>query len=360
MVTNKGSRVWSDLAIPPGELLREELDEIGMTQQQLAIRTGRPAQVINEIIRGKKQITQDTALEFEKVLGIPAHIWVNLEADYQLTSARLREREELSSQEDWLEKFPVREMERREWIPACHEKIDKVRALLKFLGVASFSAWEQTVLGFRITPRAKVSPGALAVWLRKGELDGREIEANPYDETKFRQVLGNVRGMTTDPPDVFAPKLKEICASAGVAVIFTPELPNSGAHGSARWLTQDRALIQLSLRYKTNDHLWFSFFHEACHVLRHRVREIHIDGLNGNDSNEAEADRFAENTLVPTDAWKRFVAAARWDSATVQRFAGELGVAPGIVVGRLQHEGLVGWSSALNTLKVKFRWIEES
>lgn len=376
MVTNTDARAWSDLPIPPGELLQEELDAIGMTQQRLAMLTGRPAQVINEIIRGKKQITHETALELERVLGLPAHIWVNLEADYQLTSARLREQEELRKQEDWLQEFPVRELEKRAWIPKCKEKIDRVRELLKFLGVASFSAWSawrETVLQFRITSRANVSAGALAVWLRKGELDGRDAETLPYDEAKFRQALATIRALTTETPDVFEPELKKLCASAGVAVVFTPELPKSGAHGAARWLTDDTALIQLSLRYKTNDHLWFSFFHEACHVLLHLIRDIHIDtmegddrifdiridGIEGDDSAEAEADRFAEDTLIPPDAWAQFVEAGSWDSATVQRFASEIDVAPGIVVGRLQHDGIVGWSSTLNRLKVRFNWIEE-
>jgi len=177
MVTNATPRVWSDLAVPPGELLQEELDAIGMTQQEFAMRTGRPAQVINEIIRDKKRITHETALEFEKVLGIPAYFWVNLEADYQLTQARLRDQEELRRQEEWLKEFPVREMEKREWISRHTEKIDKVRELLRFLGAASFPAWRhtmETVLGYRITPHANVSEGALAAWLRKGELEGRE------------------------------------------------------------------------------------------------------------------------------------------------------------------------------------------
>jgi plasmid maintenance system antidote protein VapI len=175
------------------------------------MRSGRPAQVINEIIRDKKRITHETALEFEKVLGIPAHFWVNLEADYQLTQARFRDQEELRRQEEWLREFPVLEMERREWIPRCSERIDKVRELLRFLGVASFPAWRQTmqtVLGFRITPRANVSEGALAVWLRKGELEGRERDTAAYDETRFRQALSAVRGLTTEEPDVFVPRCK--------------------------------------------------------------------------------------------------------------------------------------------------------
>ncbi len=359
MVTNSEGRVWSDLPVPPGELLQEELAAVGMTQQELARRTARPAQVINEIIRGKKQITHETALELERVLGIPAHVWVNLEADYQLTRARLRDEEQLRSQEDWLDEFPVREMEKLEWIPKRDKKIDKVRELLRFLGVASFSAWEQTVLGFRITPRAKVSPGALTVWLRKGELEGREVEMTPYDGARFRETLPAIRSLTRETPEAFTAKVRDLCANAGVAVVFIPELPKSGAHGSARWLTDDMALIQLSLRYKTNDHFWFSFFHEACHVLRHRIRDIHIDGIAGEDSDEEEeANGFAQDVLIPPDAWAAFVMTDPKTRAEVQRFAQEVGIAPGIVVGRLQREDRLPWTH-LNGLKVRFKWIEE-
>lgn len=329
-----------------------------MTQQELAMRTGRPAQVINEIIRDKKRITHETALEFEKVLGIPAHFWVNLEADYQLTQARLRDQEDLRRQEDWLKEFPVREMERLGWIPQRTEKIDKVRELLSFLGAASFPAWRhtmETVLGFRITPRANVSEGALAVWLRKGELEGRQRDTPAYDEGRFRDALSVVGTLTREEPEVFVPRLEQLCADAGVAVVFIPELPRSGAHGAARWLTQDNALIQLSLRYKTNDHFWFSFFHEACHVLRHRIREMHIDGLDGDDHAEEEANRFASDLLVPPDAWAVFLGEGVPDRADVLRFAEKVGIAPGIIVGRLQHERLIPWN-ALNDLRVRFRW----
>jgi addiction module HigA family antidote len=358
MVTNATTRVWSDLAVPPGELLQEELGAIGMTQQEFAMRTGRPAQVINEIIRDKKRITHETALEFEKVLGIPAYFWVNLEADYQLTQARLRDQEELRRQEEWLKEFPVREMEKREWIPRHTEKIDKVRELLRFLGAASFPAWRhtmETVLGYRITPHANVSEGALAVWLRKGELEGRERDTASYDETRLRQALSVVRTLTMEEPEAFVPRTQDLCGEAGVAVVFIPELPRSGAHGAARWLTQEKGLIQLSLRRKTNDHLWFTFFHEACHVLRHRVREIHIDGLNGGDAAEEEANTFARDVLIPPGAWAAFVQEGALGRADVMRFARDVGIAPGIVVGRLQHEGLIAWT-ALNDLKVRFGW----
>jgi addiction module HigA family antidote len=355
-------RLFSDLAIPPGELLEEELQEIGMTQNELARRTGRPAQAINELIRGKKAITHKTALEFERVLGIPAHIWVNLQASYDLTNARISDMGALKDQENWLDDFPVKEMENRGWIETCTSNSDKVRALLNFFGVASFRIWResaQELLGFRISERSKVSLGALAVWLRKGEIEGYSVAAEEYDEARFMEALRSIRRLTHEDPDVFEPQMKALCASAGVALVLVPELPESGANGVARWLRKDKALIQLSLKYKWSDIFWFSFFHEACHVLEHDVRDVYIDGLDGEPQSEEEANCFARDWLIPPQKWNQFVNKGAFTLQSVKTFATEIGIAPGIVVGRMQHDRLIPWNSRLNRLRERFVWCDD-
>lgn len=91
MTTKKASRPKPNLAIPPGETLAEEIEARGMTQRELAAKIGRPPQAVNEIIRGKKTITAETALALEDALdGISAKFWLNLQADYDLTLARQR------------------------------------------------------------------------------------------------------------------------------------------------------------------------------------------------------------------------------------------------------------------------------
>jgi HTH-type transcriptional regulator/antitoxin HigA len=78
----------SGLPIPPGLTLREELAERGITQTAFARQIGRPIQVVNEIIKGKKVITADTAIAFEKALDIRAELWLKMEASYQISKAR--------------------------------------------------------------------------------------------------------------------------------------------------------------------------------------------------------------------------------------------------------------------------------
>ena len=109
-------RTYSDMAIPPGEVLEEELEARGMTQKELAARLGRPAQVVNEIIKAKKSITPETAIGLGKVLGIDAQFWINLESDYRMTLARIQEKSALTAKLQSLKQYPIGEMTKRGWI----------------------------------------------------------------------------------------------------------------------------------------------------------------------------------------------------------------------------------------------------
>jgi len=361
MAAKIDDRAFSDLAVPPGELLAEELEARGMTQRELADRTGRPGQKISEIINGKKSITYDTALELEKVLGIPAHFWVNLEASYQLTKARLREKSELERQEDWLEFFPVQELRARGHILKSRDKRQTVSALLKFFGVASFPALRQrqeAFIQYRITPKSKVSEGALWAWLRVGAIQARQIETAPYNHGRFLNALREIRGLTAERVEVFFPRMRDLCASAGVAFVVIKELPKSGANGVARWISADKAMIQLSTRRRWTDIFWFSFYHEAKHVLDRQKKRAFVNGINDDPDAEAGADRFAQEMLIPPDEWAAFVESRAWSPLRVREFAQLVGIHPGIVVGRLQHEGLIPHSN-LNDLRIRFVWSDD-
>ena len=360
MTTDDRGEIHSDLAIPPGETLADEIAARGMSQTELAARLGRPVQVVNEIIRGKKAITDDTALGLEKVLGIPAAFWVNLEQNYRMTRARLREREHLQAEEEWLRELPVREMEKRGWVAAGRNAQEKVRALLQFFGVANVDAYRKTteVLGFRISDNARLSPGALAAWLRKGELEAQAIETRPFDSTVLLEAARGARAMTEEPPQVFAPRLTQLFADAGVAFVVVPELPKTGANGVARWLTDQKALIQLNLRYKWQDIFWFTLFHEVCHVLKHGTQKLIIDGTDKNGPIEDEANQWAADFLVPPDVWSDFRRSTPFNRTRITAFARLMGISPGIVVGRLQRERRLKYSEMAD-LKRRFGWTND-
>ena len=354
-----------DFVSPPGETLADKLEEIGMSQAELAARTGRPKKTINEIVKGKAPITQETALQFERVLGIPARFWNNRERQYRQYLARQNERERLAVHTDWLKTFSVRAIIKQGWIKKRSDKVDQIAELLNFFGLASPQQW-QAVWGkfevaFRKTSAYKSSQGDLATWLRKGELEAQTIDCAPYDARRFKSLLvDEIHPLTRSSPEVFQSELVRLCAGVGVAVSFVPQLPKAKVSGATRWLSPGKALIQLSLRYKSDDQLWFTFFHEAGHILLHGKREVFLEGDDQQDDKESEADAFAAETLVPQtdlDAFLEGIPQGRISRAAVENFAADLDIAPGIVVGRLQHDGLLPFTH-LNDLKQKLKWIE--
>lgn len=357
MTTRYTAPPTSNLPVPPGELLAEELAAAGLSQAQLAMRMGRPPQAINEIVKGRKSITPETAVELERVLGVPAHFWLNLETTFRLALARQAEQREIAAQEQRLNDFPIAAMERLGWIPHEPTRSAKARALLKFFGVASFELLTNTVIGLRVTAAKRLSPEALAVWLRQAEIEGTTVQCAPFATAAFERSLNAARALTLYDPQQFIPELRDICASAGVAVVFVPEIPRSCANGAARWLGANKALIALSLRYRTNDHLWFSFFHEAAHILRHRQRKSFIDGTGEaiDAHEEAEANAYARDLLTPSNAWSEFVQQGDYSAAAVRAFSSSIDIHPAIVCGRLEHDGLVQ-HGRLHHLKMKLEW----
>lgn len=361
----KGFRKLSDLPIPPGEVLAEELEARGMTQKELAARLGRPAQVVSEVVNAKKSITPDTAIGLEKVLGLRAEFWNGLESDYQMALARNREKEVLEAKFSYMADYPWSAMVKQGWIESGLNKPGRLNALLNFLGTATPEpqAFHEAV-GFRITEAAqqKISLGALAVWLRKGELEAEAINTADYDAGAFQAALREIRGMTHQSPQDFVPEMTARCAASGVAFCIIPELPKVGANGVARWLTDRKAMIQMNIRNKWADIFWFTFFHEAGHILKHRAqRRMLVDGLGDDPETaelEMEADQFARDFLIAPEDWNEFCALGNFTANAVREFAKAAGVAPFIVAGRLQKQRLVAYNQ-LTGLKLRYQWVSE-
>ncbi len=347
-----------DYAVSPGETLLETIEAMGMSQAELADRTGRPKKTINEIIKGKAAITPETALQLERVLGTPAGFWNNLERNYQETLARINEQKSLQRQINWLEKMPVNALVKMGWVKKHSGKVQQLQDLLNFFGVASPEQWATRWMGAHVSYRAsKVfsnDPYAIASWLRKGELIAQKITCKPFDASKFKNALSDIRQLTLKPPEVFKSEVIRLSAETGAAVAFVPEIPKIRTSGATWWMNPNKAVIQLSLRYKTDDQLWFSFFHEAGHILLHGKKEVFIEGSDKN-SKEDEADKFASDFLIPSKQYRQFILSERCSRADIQKFAYELGIAPGIVVGRLQHDNKLPHSFC-NDLKKRFEW----
>ncbi|HUX08753.1 MAG TPA: HigA family addiction module antitoxin [Acidobacteriota bacterium] len=361
MINQYKSDFSPDYAVHPGEILKDELEARGISQKEFAERVGASEKHISEIINAKAPISPEMSVKLETAMQTSAHIWMNLQCMFQAHEARIHENTKLSKFTEWMHNFPIDFMINNAWIEKSTDKLQQLKALLTFFGVASPRDWDVVWANIEAMYRKADDSDkyALSTWLRKGEIEALNLECRPYDETRFREILAAIRPLTGAEPAIFVPELKKACAACGVAIAFIPQTPGSKISGAARWLEPSKALIQLSLRYKKNDILWFTFFHEAAHLLLHRKKTIYLENEEETISKEEdEAIEFAANLLIPKREYRQFVARGIFSENSIIRFAEAQGISPAIVLGRLQKNDLIPWNSKLNkSLKMSLGWV---
>jgi HTH-type transcriptional regulator / antitoxin HigA len=364
MPTIEAAAPWTpDWAMHPGDHLAEHLDVRGMSQAEFARLADMTAKHVSTIINGDNPVTPETAIKLQRVTGMKDYIWTGLQAQWDLHQAREREHAALERAADWASKFPIKELAKRGVIATTTDTAERLNSLLAFLGIGSPDAFDARANGLAVQHRQSkahaTSTEHVVAWLMLGERRARQLQIPAYDEAKFLDAVDQIRALTVHRPNVFEPKMKALCAASGVALIFEKPVQRTCLFGSARWLDGDRAVIQMSLRMRSNDHFWWTFFHEAAHLVLHKGKNFADDAGGEGDGAEDEADEWACDKLVDVRRFEAFKATRPRSATDVQRFANEIGIHPGIVVGMLQHERIVPHDH-LNGLKDRFIWADEA
>lgn len=352
----------------PGETLADTLEARNISQTELANRMGRPLKTINEIVQGKTAILPETALQLERVLGISAGFWMEREKNYRLELAEIEEAEQFFEKKDWLKNFPIKQMKELGWIEyPVDSPTEKFKAILNFFSVSGKEAFYgqyeiEKPVAYRMANTGQKSPYAVMAWLRRGELQEQELKAEAYSAGKFKEALQQVRELMVQQPEDFFPQLQALCLEAGVKVVHTPCLPKTKLQGSTRWIHQT-PLIQLSNQYQRNDIFWFTFFHEAGHILKHGKKDVFVEGLEytaEGAEKEEEANRFAVKYTFPEKEKERIkeeIVHAAHKLQFIKKAAAQIQTHPALILGGLAkdkvlHDSL-GWSSDIYK-KVEF------
>lgn len=347
-----------ELLSVPGDTILETIEYMRMSQIELATRMGKTAGKINDLISGKAPITINTAMQLEKVLGIDMHFWLTREAIYREKLARIEEEEFLEQCVDWLKVQPVKELKAMGLIKSENKNAQMVDEMLQFYGVASPKQWEDVYVNnyantdFRINSSYATSLSSLSAWLRIGELVMRQMELKEYNKDLFKEALYKIKTIIYDHPEDYAVQLSNLCAVAGVAIVYTLNLPKAPISGATRWIGGN-PLLQLTDRYKTNDQFWFTFYHEAAHILLHGKKDVFIEdfeGVENDNEKENEANEFAKEWLIPDDFVHMLPDVI--DERYIKSVAREYKTHPGIVLGRLQRIGKVSYGR-FDNLKAK-------
>ena len=344
-------RSRSYIATPPGATIKEQLSDRGMTQKEFAARMDMSEKHISKLINGEVMLTPGTAVKLEIVLGIPAKFWNNLEAIYREKLIKAEAEKAMEADAELARQFPYSEMSNFGWVPETRNVMEKVINLRKYFEVVELSLLgnEQiTRIACRRLAITKKSDLALIAWAQAAKIKARDIQTAPINIKGLIAIIPEIQKMTVLKPGEFCPQIRKCLADCGIALVFLPHLKGSFLQG-ATFMDGNKIVVGLTARRKDADKFWFSLFHELAHVALG-----HVGQLNGTTENEERAaDKWSSDTLINAADFNIFRNGRDYSERSVLQFAKAQGIAPGIVVGRLQTEGVIE-HNMLNHLKEKY------
>lgn len=356
-------------AVHPGRILGRELAARGMSHSELAVRAGTTEKTISQIINGYSPISMDMAIKLEYVLGIPAHIWNNLQMNYQEALLKKRAIELQESETEYARAFNYTELLKiYSFLPNTRKVGEKIEALRRMFGVSSLASIFDTDVGKYLACARRSSAEssgkepdkyALVSWLRIGENIAQTVHCNEFDLHKLRGELSNIKNaIYTLSINEAWNQIGAILCDCGIKLVAVPYLKNTYVNGAVRWIG-DNPVIIMSNRNAYADIFWFSLIHEICHVLKHGKKYACVAFEESikcytKSSEEIEADQFAADYFIPESAIEQFVVNYPHPTLdTIEMFARKCGIPSYMVIGRLGHMGVIKWSGAIANSRPK-------
>ena len=348
----------------PGRILQREIDDRGWTQKDLAVIMSRPPQAINEIIRGTKQITPETARELAAALGTSAEFWTNLETNYRLRLTQKKPKEaEIERRSRLYTLAPISELTKRGWIQSA-ESIDELeQSVCEFLGIKSLQETPQISVNFRHSQILEPEHSNKIAWCKRVEQVVSNQKVNDFDLNKSKKAIPELLKYAEKEENVaFIPQL---LLDLGIHFTIVPHLKKTYLDGAVFYL-KNNPVIALTLRHDRIDCFWFSLMHELGHIVAGH-EGVYLDNLENLAKNpqEEEADLLARSWLIDKLELDSFVrnTKPRFSKQKIIEFAYSQHRHPGIILGRLQYDKLVSYKN-LRQLLVKVKpllsdWIDE-
>lgn len=344
-----------------------ELEARGWTQKQLAEVIGRDVQLISGIIKGKRAITPETAIQLSQALDIDAEVWMNLESNFRLFQAHQAKAQcpqnNVISRRAKLQQFgSYSELVKRGWVVAAKTIEEQEANLKRFFGESSLDNIKISFsMSCKRSPYWESKLGSIAVWLRRVNIIAHEAidYVGDFSHEKIDEFLPELLALSLDANDIL--QVPKVLAKMGIVFIIVPSLPNTHLDASV-FYSDGHPVIGMTLRYDRLDNFWFALFHELGHIyLKHDSQRLDclFDKDRETDEMETDADSFAQDLLIPKDLLTPFESSLRGkriSKAKVVEFAIMLRRNPAIVVGRLQHDGILPFN-AMRDMLTKVRSI---
>jgi HTH-type transcriptional regulator / antitoxin HigA len=350
-----------DWVPPPGHTIVSILEERELSIEQFAQQIGRSTSIAQMILDGAQAIDRGLARQLASAVGATENFWMAREYDYRASIVE-PELVRVTSLDELLRKLPVRDMESFGWIPTSRSKDDKLDECLSFFGVSSLAQWQGRYedafqqAAYRRSAAHNSCEVATTAWLRQGEIATQGDQVGSWSPDALMGQIPHLKRLTWfKSPDLFLPKVKKFLANAGVKYAIVRAPKGCTASGAVRILSDGTPHMQLSFRFLSDDQFWFSLFHEIGHLLLHfeKMPILERSGQTKSESEE-EADEFASSTIVPLP-FREELLTLGGSRLTIIDFAKKVGVAPGLIVGQLQHAGFIRYNQ-MQRLKRRYEW----
>ncbi len=330
-----------DYVVLPGESIKEMIDYMGLTQKDFARRLEISEQSLIRILQGKQPITHETALKLELVTGVSNEFWIAREANYQKHLARLADEENEETNKEFLKRFPIKELIKRNIIKASKNVAELKNEILRFFKVGSIEAFYNVLDQNSVAARSSKAYPTEAVnaitYLHLGMKKAEDMQLGEYSHKKLDMAIEKLRKLTKKEPETFVQKTREILAEAGIAVVYEPRFKGMHLNAVCSWTSskKGKAIIVMNDKGKSEDIFWFSLFHELGHIRLHGKKQMFLNYGKQDDMLEKEADDFAADQLLPNIEFDKGISI---NEDMIYEIAGNAGIAVGIVAGRYAHQ----------------------
>lgn len=344
----------------PGDSVRSHMQRQGISVEEVADKLEGGFHVLRGIFDGSIAIDEAMAKSLSAALGGTTSFWLKRQQKFESALDRAVQTAAFDETEQWLDLVPIPGPKVRGKITETKCKEEVKRRLIHF-NVATFKAWQTNYGSLRLDTRFRTSETfeskdrSVLLWLRRGELEADLVSTSRWDTNRLLEQLEAIRRLTrVSHPARFLPKLRNLLAEAGVALAVVKTPKGCHASGASRLIAPDKAMILLSFRHRADDHFWFTLFHEIGHLVLHNA-DTFIDEEDTPETDaEQEANDFARRWIIPEHLEAKFSNLPD-DRRAIMRFSLEAGVSPGLIVGQMQHQGLVGHHHH-SSLKRRWRW----
>lgn len=329
--------------VPTGSIIKEYLEEYGITQKELAERMDSSEKHVSNVLKGNNRLTEEFALKLEKVLtNVSASYWLNYEAKYREQLAR---EEELLKAQNWnlnelAKRFRFKEVFKGLDITLAEQAIEMLK-LLKISDFESFdSVYGKTAVNFMEDGGEKE---AIAIWLNmceaEIEIQNDEIDDVIYKEENLKQSLEKFKLLACNNKTVSSiNSCRKLCNKLGIYLVFCEPITNSKVRG-ALTSYKGHPAIYLSGRFKSHAHTWFALAHEIGHLLLHYNKtDLILSYEEEDDGKEQQANQFARDFFVDSEQYVEFSKKTKYTADEIRKFAKEQKILPEFVVAMLQHD----------------------